>query len=140
MKASTLRGGQITMTSLFPSRRWSSCETSQLHRMPTKTVTSTARRRSRFCRAVRCGSREGFSSCQRGPTIASERRRNFKPSRTNTQWSCLIVAFRRPSAKKAISGERQPIDDRSLQKESQNGQLWSGRRLPKLFCRHIVLI
>ena len=35
---------KATMTSLFTSRRRSFCETSQLHRMLTKTVVSTARR------------------------------------------------------------------------------------------------
>ena len=40
-------------------------------------------------------------------------RKTEKPSRTSTQWRRLIVAFRRSPAKKAISEERQPTDDRS---------------------------
>ena len=42
-------------------------------------------------------------------TWANDRlRKTENPSQTNTQWRRLIVAFRSPQAKKAISEERQP--------------------------------
>ena len=62
-----------------------------------------------FRRAARRGRRDGFSSCQRGPTIASERRR--KPA-GRVLGGVVQSSLRRPAAKKAISGERQPTDDR----------------------------
>ena len=68
---------KVTMTLLFPSRWRSTCETSQLDRMSTKTIVLTSRRRRNwFRRAARRRRREGFTSCLREPTIAYERRKN----------------------------------------------------------------
>ena len=98
---------KVTMTSLFPSRGRSSCETLQLHRLPTKTFVSTARRRSWFCRTARRETKVSAAAnvSQRSPLKDGETQPGYSVASSNRRFSS-------PSGEKGDIRVRQLTDAR----------------------------